>query len=1014
MATIEVLGPDGQKVQFDIEGTVPTAQEEQEIQFVLDNLQPRIGEYNPEGVQSARERGVSESSLLDQMEQNLPPNVMVNDQALNIKESREKLGDDETMQILTTGTGYTKPDSQLEAAGMGVNYGLTNVLGLPVDLVNTGVQKAEQGARKAINYLTGAGLSTDEEDLLFSSTNPVGGAKMQRQGLEALGLEQIDNIEELPPEYRIAAQAGRVIGEGGVPIFAPFALARAGIGVTHPFIQAAINSPKTVLAQEAAALGGAAQGAAFMQIIAPDNMYAQMAGEFIGSLASPTKIAGTLASPVTKGAKRALKTAFMGEKGAQSEAINQIARILVKQGYDPKEVAAQIDTLLNSNISKSDLTGGQLTGNEALIGLENKIASTNSEFNKTAKDLLQNALGNIRMMADQAGGDLSGGIRKAYFDTLLDAQVDNARNAVTQAASQFDAADMRGASKAAYEAVYNAEKQVREVEDVLWNAVPKNISATAQNTLQAFAGLRQRVLEGETLFRDPELERVVNIFVNKIINDSSPMQGTTTSGELVRFRSRLLTLARAKRSGANPDMEAYSQLMKMADGALEDLNLLQGTGVDVARDFSVALNDRFSRTFAGEALQTQGSGALSINPEQTLERAFGSGKTSGDLNMQQLQQATEFADQAAASASQAQRAADVTTPPTNAIEDQTLIDVPSSAVSTDRVVPTAETMGAAQEEFLQGYVAATRDPTTGEFSQQKLNRFLADNVQLLERFPELRGKIQNLSDNLRVADDTEAALGAAARAEDTSDVIVKALKGQNPTAEYSNLARVATESGPEAVEGLKRATFDGLIRNSKSVDGNTIDINKLGAEFFGTATPNGKTRVDLMLEAGVISPQEADEIGALISEGLRLDAVGKNTAQLNEVVDKNADILNNVARIAGANLSNRLPISGVGPNLQSAQILSAQAKKLVEAIPAGKVTNAIITLLQDPQRLSEGLRMAQSNPQGLREFIAETRDATVQGLVRTPTIGALTALEGEQPELPTSETDRMLEEEATN
>lgn len=1013
MATIEVLGPDGQKVQFDIKGTVPTAQEEQEIQDVLNNLQPPIGEYNPEGVQSALDRGVSESSLLDQMEQNLSPNVMVNDKAVNIADAREQVGDAELMKILTTGTGYTKPDSQVEAAGMGVNYGLTNLLGLPVDFVNAGVQKAEQGARKAINYLTGAGLSTDEEDLLFSSTNPVGGAKMQRQGLEALGLEQIDNIEELPPEYRTAAQAGRVIGEGGVPIFAPFALARAGIGVTHPFIQAAINSPKTVLAQEAAALGGAAQGAAIMQIVAPDNMYAQMAGEFIGSLVSPTKIVGTLASPLTKGAKRALKTALMGEKGAQSEAINQIARILVKQGYDPKEVADQIDTLLNSNISKSDLTGGQLTGNEALIGLENKIASTNSEFNKISKDLLENALGNIRMMADQAGGDLSGGVRKAYFDTLLDAQVDNARNAVTQAASQFDAADMRGASKAAYEAVYNAEKQVREVEDVLWNSIPKNISATAQNTLQAFAGLKQRVLEGETLFRDPELERVVNTFINKNVLGKAPLAGSTTSGELVRFRSRLLTLARAKRSGANPDMEAYSQLMKMADGALEDLNLLQGTGVDVARDFSVALNDRFSRTFAGDALQTQGSGALSINPEQTLERAFGSGKTSGDINMQQLQQATEFADQAAVKASQAQRAS-TEEPDTLAIEQDKFINVPSSAVSTDRVVPTAETMGAAQEEFLQGYISATRDPTTGEFSQQRLNRFLADNVQLLERFPELRGKIQNLSDNLRIADDTEAALGAAARAEDTSDVIVKALKGQNPTAEYSNLARVATESGPEAVEGLKRATFDGLIRNSKGVDGNTININKLGAEFFGTATPNGKTRVDLMLEAGVLSPQEADQIGALITEGMRLDAVGKNTAQLNEVVDKNADILNNVARIAGANLSNKLPISGVGPNLQSAQILSAQAKKLVEAIPAGKVTNAITQLLQDPQRLAAGLRMAQSNPQDLREFIRETINTTVQGLVRTPTIGALTTLEGEQPELPTSETDRMLEEEAVN
>ena len=516
MATIEVLGPDGQKVQFDIKGTVPTAQEEQEIQDVLNSLQPPIGEYNPKGVQSALDRGVSESSLLDQMEQNLSPNVMVNDKAVNISDAREQVGDAELMKILTTGTGYTRPDSQAEAAGMGVNYGLTNILGSVVDAANQ--------APRLLNYLPNIFqegypfIDPREEESRFGafSENPIGGSKNLRQGLEALGLEQIDNIEELPPEYRIAAQAGRVIGEGGVPIFAPFALARAGIGVTHPFIQAAINSPKTVLAQEAAALGGAAQGAAIMQIVAPDNIYAQMAGEFIGSLASPTKIVGTLASPVTKGAKRALKTAFMGEKGAQSEAINQIARILDKQGYDPKEVADQIDKLLNANVSKSDLTGGQLTGNEALIGLENKIASTNSEFNKTAKDLLENALGNIRIMADQAGGDLSGGIRKAYFDTLLDAQVDNARNAVTQAASQFDAADMRGASKAAYEAVYNAEKQVREVEDVLWTSIPKNISAMGQNTLQAFAGLRERVLEGETLFRDPELQRVVNTFVNKI------------------------------------------------------------------------------------------------------------------------------------------------------------------------------------------------------------------------------------------------------------------------------------------------------------------------------------------------------------------------------------------------------------------------------------------------------------------------------------------------------------------
>jgi len=1031
MGIISVETPQGIK-RVEIAGEVPTEEEQNAIkaQFFSSN----VSEYDPAKVRDLKEEGKDESDILQPFIDSGSTTLQVNDKQFSIDEARQLgMKDEEIVQYLTTGTGYNRPAEegvlgQVEAAGQGMNLGLTNMLGLVPSAINYGARKVEQGVRAAGNAVLGTDASLSEEDMLFSGPDGgVLGGKNLREGLEKLGLDQIDNIEELPPEYRAAANAGRVVGETGIPLFTPFALAKAGIGVSHPLISYVINNPSKAYAQEITALTGAVQGSLLASLLAPDNQWAQMGGELVGSILSPANLILTAGNTALSGAKRAYQTSiFGGPDGVNKAAIEQIRKALIADGQDPKVVSELLEEQLKRNISQKDLTAGQLSGNPLFIALENSIATTNKEFSRDKEGLLGDALQSIRYAADQmgnAGDGTTAILRKQYFEDLLNIHVDNARNAAIKAAEGIDQADMRGASKAAFTALETAEKQVRTVETKLWEAIPKNVPASGENILNSLQGLRNRILQGETLFRDKELNTVVNNFAAKIKGagamavDSkgraSPKGSSVTSGDLVRFRSRLLSLARDKR--ANNDLDAYSQLMKMADGALEDLSALNIPAAETARAFSVALNDRFTRTFAADALGTTRSGANKINPEQTLEKGFRSGGTSGDINLREMDEAARFADEASMSALKADQAAN---PPSkadpNSIEDATLIDVPNQNLSTNTAVRTAEDMGKAQEEFLTAAVSASRDPTTGAFSEQKLNKFLENNKAILARFPELRTKVENLSSAQKTATETDAVFGSAAAVEDSATAVGTAFRSDNPSENYANLAQVAIKDGPEAVEGLRRSTFDYISSRAKP-DSINVDLTRLNAELFGTAGPNQKTRVEIMLENGVINQTEAEALGELVTEGIRLTNVGKNTDQLNSVVDENADLLNNIARILGAQASSSLPISGAGPSLQAAQIVSGQAKKIIDKIPRGKVGEAISRIMKDPALLAKALGDPKAKDTvTATELINEALADLMGGPKRAASYMSGVVLEGDEAPLPESETDRMLEDESVN
>ena len=133
-------------------------------------------------------------------------------------------------------------DSQAKAYLSAAATGMTNLLGAPMEIINSAQQGAETLVRTGINKL-GGDVSTDPNDYLFSQPQPIGGAQFMRDTIESvanpiydkIGLDRIDYVDDksqVAEEYRPAFVAGEITGEAIAPIAAIKKLAKEGIALT--------------------------------------------------------------------------------------------------------------------------------------------------------------------------------------------------------------------------------------------------------------------------------------------------------------------------------------------------------------------------------------------------------------------------------------------------------------------------------------------------------------------------------------------------------------------------------------------------------------------------------------------------------------------------------------------------------------------------------------------------------------------------------------------------------------
>jgi hypothetical protein len=114
------------------------------------------------------------------------------------------------------------------------------------------------------------------------------------------------------------------------------------------------------------------------------------------------------------------------------------------------------------------------------------------------------------------------------------------------------------------------------------------------------------------------------------------------AAKMIQIRSELLEQTRKAVAGTNPDLDNARLFSEFAETVLDDLEKLDSFDYQIARQYSRALNDVYTRAFGGEMLAKDARGAKRIAPEVLIQTVFSSGSDLTALRMQQIEDAASF------------------------------------------------------------------------------------------------------------------------------------------------------------------------------------------------------------------------------------------------------------------------------------------------------------------------------------------------------------------------------------
>ncbi|MCR4299397.1 MAG: hypothetical protein NUV75_11740, partial [Gallionella sp.] len=773
--------------------------------------------------------------------------------------------DSEIVRILKTGRGFDRSGDPVKAFERGAVTGTAQILGAPVDL-GVDVLNQMRRAPPATSPFSGA----EEAPII----GPVfGGSSSIKRGFRGLGLNPYERLEDLPPEERPLAAAGEVFG-GGLPIAgAPIGLAKAGVkgkGIFAPILTMARESPARFAAVEATSLAGSAQGAAISELYFPGDQGVRLGAEVVGGFLNPVGVVLKAVSGTTQAIKDMVKG--FTKVGREAKVSKLLQDAIRGAGEDPVEIARR---LRETELPGVKLTSGQKTGSPTLLAVERRLAKENENFAGDANKLVKDSFEALRTITDKLTAEGSPAalataarVREQYFSGIVSARLNLARTNAAKAWANVGKADAQLASKRAHAVLDETLHEVRKIEGELWEAIDKKTPMRPEGTVRAYDDLRETMLKSESV--DP----IVEAEVARMRGEGEP---AASAGDLLRLRSRMLRLARDARATPGGSDKAR-QYTAIAEGALEDLSQLPGTAAEIARTFSRELHDSFTRTFAGDALGSERSGALKIDPELMLERAFGRGGTSGDINFRELAEAAGFSG------------------------GQAELEFAASI--------RGQTMLSEQENFLRVAADATTE-TGGRVNPKRLQDFVEKNEAIMVRFPELRRHLmdsvtaeqtfrdmEGMATVAREAIQKRAAFAQLVGIENVPEAIGKIITSKSPERNYSQLVRMAKKG--DAVEGLKAATLEYAARQATNADGN-FSFAKYN-EIMTKPVAGGKSPgvLDMMERQGVLNRRDNLLLRKVLTRAQEIEAAMSNTTRMNEVLQDQDALVDLVIRIAGS------------------------------------------------------------------------------------------------------------------
>jgi hypothetical protein len=425
-------------------------------------------------------------------------------------------------------------------------------------------------------------------------------------------------------------------------------------------------------------------------------------------------------------------------------------------------------------------------------------------------------------------------------------------------------------------------------------------------------------------------------------------------GEMVNYRSNLLALAReAAGRGEMGNARFYGTL---AEGILKDLETLKAPAFDQARSFSKALNDVFTRTFAGDVSITAPgaktvTGAERMPAEVLVTKAFGSNADVTAMRMNEIEDAVKFMrtqyDEAVNKFGKRSKQALALKPQADLAD----LSVASIRDAQDRVYRLA--------------AAKAIDPVTGRLNPRMLEKFAAENQPMLEKlgiYKDLQDAkkaelafraIQDENSEINKVIANQSAFAQMLKFENPTTAVVDALNSKFPVKNISNITKLAIAGGPDAVNGLKSTLFD--YAYTKAGGDARFSIQAFNDALFKPLGANQPSLVNIMRSQDILSQQEVNNLKRLMLPMMRVEKAMGNKNELNKIMDGAGAIEELAMRIVGANIGTAA--SGGGPgSLIAASAGSKYVREIFDKMPNFMVRSTIEKALQDPQMMAALLR----------------------------------------------------------
>ena len=691
----------------------------------------------------------------------------------------------------------------------------------------------------------------------------------------------------------------------------------------------------------------------------PEALIKALRQQMPGTVPTPTSGQKT-GSPALMELERSLAThrsQFGGETKTQGEtamlAYQSLIEALGKTGPEGLKAASKLryDRFANGIQTRLDLVNADAA--RKINKISKDTPEARQEIGRIVKDETERALTEARDVESQLWTTTLEGMTKPVKATVL-----------TKVQSGWDQFRDKPVYTTYNQPVINAPKltptatadsflaRASEMGPVLFDSIPPQV----RNIMESF-GVSQ---DAVNRFRQGKL---TDDYLNtgKIPESFAPRIKEQPVQDLVSYRSALLKMARdaAATPGQRSNADFYSSL---ADGMMRDLDTLKDPMYDQAREFSRALNDTFTRTYAGKLTAVDAAGKDRVPVETLVQNAFSGSADQTALRMKEIEDSvafmrTQYRDAVAKFGFDSPRALEL-----KPLAVAATGNVASIRDAHNRILrlAAADAVKTVFDEKTQTYVP--------KLDFARLTKFAQQNAPMLEKMGimgELRDAAHAANLLTQVTKETsvlsrtannQRAFAKLLTAESPTKVIADSLNGRFPVRDIRELADLAKKGGPDAVEGFKSALYDYAYTkaggNSPNAD-TKFSVDAYAAALFDPISRNQPSIANIMRANGMLTLQELSNFKKLLVTMARIETSIKNKLPVENLI-QGADAVTELGlRIIGANIGTAASASaGGGAPIIAAAAGSKAVRQIFDALPNATVRAVFENAVKDPEAMA--------------------------------------------------------------